>query len=702
MAVLGVDDSPGGGPGSGGGGGGEGSPGGIITGTLVYYRFTQDISMLDEMNNRHIKSGVWALSRNVPILANQANNYTCALFNGINQYCCTNAESTNGTIWPNNKVQDFTWEFYIKPKRLSGRQTILSMQYSYMDATHITGFEIYLLNGRLYSSVAVDDSPGFDNTPENLVFTDELLSTEKFSHVVVRYDSSTRHKHEIFINGVSVKHTTAPYWFQLHHEDVTVGTLTGLYIARSSSASYNYFAGELDEIRLYNLALSDEQISDNYQASGLKENNMSAENASVYQDSILRLESTPGANDGTWLRLMSTNFDTDPEFMIRHYRKTGNKFATQRSIGKEHSSGKIAGDQNFNDLLLLVQGLITKPTSSSPSNNGRWSVVIDATGGTFTLTYGGFTTTNIAYNANAATIKTALVALDSVGGSDLVDVVTTSALHHVVTFRGPLAIGGALTGAEDLTGGASTVTVSTTAAGDGIRYRMKSLFNTADDPQTYVLQRGADGIANGAVEVPMNYISGLSFKWTPQEASLTGDFFGGETIDPVTMETEPTIVPIMEVDPACMSVWVGKKIAGTTDRQVKLKRLLDLELGITGKWNPLKTLDCDQPGISAGVEAAPTADVKFSIEHNDASQAIFDDVRKGDIIYMTFEALGPVDSISTGYRHRFWWTAALGVNKVNKGDMDGVYAMTYDCQINYDQTLGHAIEFVIDTDFDIT
>ncbi len=93
------------------------------------------------------------------------------------------------------------------------------------------------------------------------------------------------------------------------------------------------------------------------------------------------------------------------------------------------------------------------------------------TGGTFTLTYGGQTTTGIAYNATASAVRTALGALTSVGGTQHVSVTggPGPSTPYVVTFRGALGITDltAMTGnAASLTGGTSpAVNVAETTKG---------------------------------------------------------------------------------------------------------------------------------------------------------------------------------------------------------------------------------------------
>ena len=92
---------------------------------------------------------------------------------------------------------------------------------------------------------------------------------------------------------------------------------------------------------------------------------------------------------------------------------------------------------------------------------------MDATGGTFTLTHGGQTTTAIAENAAASAVQTALEALSTIGAGN-VAVTGSAGGPYTVTFRGSLKgdnVAQLTSSAASLTGGASTVTHATTTAG---------------------------------------------------------------------------------------------------------------------------------------------------------------------------------------------------------------------------------------------
>lgn len=104
-------------------------------------------------------------------------------------------------------------------------------------------------------------------------------------------------------------------------------------------------------------------------------------------------------------------------------------------------------------------GIATVRTVTETENSQQWTVTIDATGGTFTLTLNGEITSNIAYDANSAAVETALEALASVTAGD---VVVAGDDPHTITLAGDLknTSGNTLTSDPGLlSGGTSTAAV---------------------------------------------------------------------------------------------------------------------------------------------------------------------------------------------------------------------------------------------------
>ncbi len=98
--------------------------------------------------------------------------------------------------------------------------------------------------------------------------------------------------------------------------------------------------------------------------------------------------------------------------------------------------------------------------------NELQEVMVDATGGTFTLTYAAQTTAPIAYNASAATVQTALEALSNISPGDVI-VTGDAGGPWQVEFSGLLAGTNVaqMTATGTLTGGSASVTVRTIRPG---------------------------------------------------------------------------------------------------------------------------------------------------------------------------------------------------------------------------------------------
>lgn len=90
------------------------------------------------------------------------------------------------------------------------------------------------------------------------------------------------------------------------------------------------------------------------------------------------------------------------------------------------------------------------------------TITISATGGTFTVTYKGQTTSGLAFNASAATVQAALVALSTIGTGNAT--VTLSGSTYTITLTPALGVTELFTtNAGSLTGGNQTATVAAAA-----------------------------------------------------------------------------------------------------------------------------------------------------------------------------------------------------------------------------------------------
>jgi hypothetical protein len=156
------------------------------------------------------------------------------------------------------------------------------------------------------------------------------------------------------------------------------------------------------------------------------------------------------------------------------------------------------------------------------------------TGGTFTLTFGGDTTSNIAYNASAATVQSDLAALASIGSDN---VVVTQAVDGgwEVRFAGSLAgvYQSQMTASgSGLTGGSSpSVAVSTLSLGGDAGHVADTTDPDGIDTRTYSDSLGRtvqtiQDFTNGAVTDSSNKTTDYTYNSVGQ-TSLTAELTGG-------------------------------------------------------------------------------------------------------------------------------------------------------------------------------
>jgi hypothetical protein len=147
----------------------------------------------------------------------------------------------------------------------------------------------------------------------------------------------------------------------------------------------------------------------------------------------------------------------------------GEEFEIQ--VGGEHETplvGELEHLQVGDRIWIRESDNALFPDESTGGTNEVQTVTLaNATGGTFTLDFEGDTTAPIAFNATAAAVQAALVALADIEEGD-VTVTGSAGGPYTVTFKGRYAgtdVEQMTADGAALTGTSPTVTVATTAAG---------------------------------------------------------------------------------------------------------------------------------------------------------------------------------------------------------------------------------------------
>lgn len=154
-----------------------------------------------------------------------------------------------------------------------------------------------------------------------------------------------------------------------------------------------------------------------------------------------------------------------------------------RYVDRCHNSGSAAvaaGEARARRMFNNVEsfGLEDILATGGQYMNETQTITIDATGGTFTVTYSGQTTSAVDWNATGDQLQAALEALSNLDPGDVS--VWRGGDVFTITFGGSLAdtnVAAVTTNAGSLTGGAGTAVVATSQAGGG----SEGLFDDGND-----------------------------------------------------------------------------------------------------------------------------------------------------------------------------------------------------------------------------
>ncbi len=239
------------------------------------------------------------------------------------------------------------------------------------------------------------------------------------------------------------------------------------------------------------------------------------------------------------------------------------------------------------------------------------TLTIDATGGTYTLSFDGQTTGNIAYNASESVLLAALEALSTVPVGAL-RVEETSSLVYTIEFGGSLGeTDQTLTSnASNLTGGASTATVVETAAGSSIS----------------------------------------SIGLTP---------------------ILPTQVCVYAFDSAQTDI----NTATNETTAYQLTGIMELEWSVGSRYTPRWTLDCTDSSYSGMVEVEPTMQLRIRMEADAEGMDLLTDLRAGSTKYFRIRCHGDAidDDDAQIYELTIDFAGKM-VDAGDLSDEDGVFA----------------------------
>lgn len=312
--------------------------------------------------------------------------------------------------------------------------------------------------------------------------------------------------------------------------------------------------------------------------------------------------------------------------------------------GVERASFLRVGDFtltfNRNDATLggsaMARALVSSVTDTSihvPGNEVQ-QIAVNATGGTYTLTYASQTTGNLDFDATAAEVLAALEALSTIpAGSLRVDqtVNASPAFTYLVEFGGSLGETNvsAISATDSLTGGTADVTITVPTTGAAI---------------------------TSVSLIPIN----------PNQVCVYAYSSAQSDISDTTNETDT----------------------------YKLFDVMELSLAISGRYGPYFTLDCAQSSYSSLVELPPTMKLTTKLQANSEGLAYLTQLRSGGTVFFRIKCTGATITSAEEYEMTIDLAGKISASS-EIADQDGVYAVTWTWDAVPELTNGGPLEIAV-------
>lgn len=336
--------------------------------------------------------------------------------------------------------------------------------------------------------------------------------------------------------------------------------------------------------------------------------------------------------DGTHWFFKPSAIDADAPISFTAYK--GSIVAAERASFMRVDSLTLTFNRNESTLRGSAMARALEASQSMPGNEVQ-QVAVNATGGTFTITYAGQTTTAIAFNATAATVLAALEALSNipVGALRVMQTVAASpAFTYTIEFGGSLGetnVAAVTTGVGSLTGGTGAAVVST-------------------------LTEGAAISAIGLTPILPTQVCIYAFATAPDDISDTA----------------------IEIDAN------------------KLFDVMEVSLSIGGRYSPYYTLDCDQDSYASLIEGPPTMQLMTKMQANTEGLAYLATLRNGGTVFFRVKAIGATITSAEEYELTFDFAGKVSAAS-ELADQDGVYAVTWTWDAVPELTNGGPLEVAV-------
>ena len=210
--------------------------------------------------------------------------------------------------------------------------------------------------------------------------------------------------------------------------------------------------------------------------------------------------------------------------------------------------------------------------------------------------------------------------------------------------------------------------------------------SSEDTVKTFTVEQG------GAIRAhKFNYgiVTELEIDMSRDGVELSGAMLGQRLSDAIALTGGPTTIEEKPILPTHIDVYLDTTSGGLGG--TKLTRVLNANISIGDRFNPVWVLNSANNSFVAHVEAEPSAQLKLLVEADSQGMALLTTMRAGTTQFARVKATH-TDLAGTAIPYSLTWDCAVKVAEVGEfTDEDGVYAIEWTFDMIHDGTWGKAM-----------
>jgi hypothetical protein len=431
----------------------------------------------------------------------------------------------------------------------------------------------------------------------------------------------------------------------------------------------------------------------------------SSDISTVFMKPQIGLETTPGTAVAALKTLQSIGIRPAIQAEVQKFAPMGHKFDTLALLGKEWAQAGIDGFADYNELTYLLASIISKVSPTGAGDAKTWTMGMNDSLpdeiGTYTLEYGSylrahrFTYGHLTALGLAFTRDNVSVSGTMIGRQIEDDLYLSTNQKYSLTADATPPTAGTFTltvGAEETAGIAYDASV-----GD-VEDALEALSTVGAGNVVVTAASGNTGAGDLTVGGNIYYVEFIK-DLGQQAVIMTGDFTTSLTaassiaLAEETAGAAPTSADQQPILGNQVSVYLADTYAGLAGASA-LTRALSANFDISDRFGQLWALNRSNGSWAVPVEKKPQVQMKLKLEADDTGMDLLSYMRQGTKKFIRIECVGPLISGSDYYGFDIDMCGKVGEIS-DFSDEDGIYAIEWTFNANYDSTWTKALELTL-------